>query len=178
MSKYSDHTTVGGQVLAHRIRMMSQNWNIIWIVGRVGFLLSFVFYLMIRWKMNDIWNYLCIAKAVYRNNITSLPSSLFSSSYFCFKSGNCQWLSDYAVATHKGFLAAKDQFEEFLWFDLKISICIGLGLMILMVIINKYFGKSLADNKELISGHDYVDSATLKGHKKQKRYNTCRYSLS
>jgi hypothetical protein len=29
VSKYSDHTTMGGQVLAHRFRMMAQNWRII-----------------------------------------------------------------------------------------------------------------------------------------------------
>lgn len=162
MSKYSDHTTVGGQVLAHRIRMMRQNWNVIWIVGKVSFLLSFVFHIIIRWKINDIWNYLCIAKAVYRNNMTFLPSSLFSSSYFWFRSGNCQWISDYFVAINKNFLQVKDCFENFLWTDFKSSVYIGLVSMILMIIINKYFGKSLADNKELISGHDYVDSTTLK----------------
>lgn len=48
MISYSDHTTMGGQVIAHRLRMMAQNWNIIWIVGRISFLLSFLFFLMFR----------------------------------------------------------------------------------------------------------------------------------
>lgn len=92
MSKYSDHTTTGGQVIAHRFRMMAQNWNIIWIVGRVGFLFSFFFYLMTNWTVCDVWNYLCIAKAVYRNGMVTLPSTLFSSSYFWFNSGHCKWV--------------------------------------------------------------------------------------
>jgi hypothetical protein len=40
--------------------------------------------------------------------------------------------------------------------------------MIFMVIINKYFGKSLSDSKELLSGHDYVDAKTLKKYIKHK----------
>lgn len=161
MSKYSDHTTVGGQVLAHRIRMMQQNWSIIWIIGRISFVFTFIFSLIIRWKINDVWNYLCILKAFYRNNISSLPVNIFSDSYFWFKSGHCQWLSDYVVAKHKGFLAAKAQFEDFLWLDLKISLAIGIISMLIMVFINKYFGKSLSDKKEIISGHDYVNAKIL-----------------
>lgn len=162
MSKYSDHTTTGGQVIAHRFRMMAQNWNIIWIVGRISFLFSFFFYLMINWTICDVWNYLCIAKAVYRNGMITLPSALFSSSYFCFNSGHCKWLSDYVIARHNSFLAAKEQFESFLWLDLKISIVIGLSSMLVALFINKYFGKSLSDTKELLSGRDYVDAKTLK----------------
>lgn len=162
MSKYSDHTTVGGQVLAHRMRMMKQNWHIILIIGKIGFLLSFLFGILMRWKINDIWNYLCITKAVYRSNMASIPCDLFSNSCFWLKSGKLQWLSDYYVASNNNFLLAKDSFENFVWTDLKISLLIGLLSMIIMVIINKFFGKALSDNKEIISGNDYVDAITLK----------------
>ena len=168
MNKYSDHATMGGQVLAHRIRMMKQNWNIIWIIGRVCFLLSFIFSSMIRWKIQDIWNYLCVLKAVYRNNMTTLPSSLFSSSILWFKDGSTQWVSDYWMATHKGCLAAKEYVEAGLFSDLKISICVGIGSMILALLFNKYFGKSLSDKKQVISGRSYVDAKTLKKQIKKK----------
>lgn len=162
MSKYSDHTTMGGQVISHRFRMMAQNWNIVWIIGRVSFLFSFFFYIMIKWTIYDVWNYLCIVKAVCRDKMTVLPQALFSHSYFCFPSGHCRWLSDYSIAAHKGFLSAKDQFENFLWLDFKVSIAVCMGAMILMLLINKYFGKILSDKKELLSGHDYVDAQTLR----------------
>lgn len=162
MSKYSDHTTVGGQVLAHRIRMMKQNWHVIWIIGRVSFLLSFFFYVMFNYKINNIWNYLCIVKGSYRASMTILPNSLFSSSYLWFKSGRWKELSDYFIARNETFLIIKEQVTADLWFALKLSLCLGIIAMILMVLINKYFGKSLSNKKELISGYDYVDAKTLK----------------
>lgn len=168
MSRYSDHTTMGGQVIAHRLRMMAQNWNIIWIVGRVSFLFSFFFHLMIKWTICDVWNYICISKAVYRNGIVTIPSTLFSRSFLWFNSGRTKWMSDYVIATHKEFLAAKDQFDAFLWFDLKLSTVICIAAMILTLIINKYFGKSLTDKKELLSGYDYVDAKALKKSIKNK----------
>jgi drug/metabolite transporter (DMT)-like permease len=44
MSKYSDHTTMGEQVLAHRFRMMAQNWRIIGLVGYLSGLAFFIFF--------------------------------------------------------------------------------------------------------------------------------------
>jgi hypothetical protein len=98
MSRYSDHTTVGGQVLAHRVRMMRQNWNVIWIIGRVSFLLSFVSCMMYKWNIRDIWNYLVCLKAVYRNSMTSLTSSLFSHSTFWLKGNRWSGMSDHMIA--------------------------------------------------------------------------------
>jgi len=167
MSKYSDHTTIGGQVLAHRVRMMRQNWNVIWIVGRVSCLLSFIFYLMAKWKINDIWNYLVCLKAFYRNDMTTLPSSLFSSSHFWFRSGRWQEVSDYAIANNQAFFAMKTNFESSLWFGLKLAVCVGIASMILMIVWTKYFGKSLSDSKELLSGHDYVNADKIKKYIKQ-----------
>lgn len=168
MSKYSDHTTVGGQVLAHRIRMMTQNWSIIWIVGRISFLGSFLFYTTFKYRANDIWNYLCMVKAVYRDGMSTLPSSLFNNSYLWFKSGRYEKVSDHFIATSKEFLVVKAQIESDLWFGLKLGFLIGLASMVLAVIITKYFGKSLADNKELISGHEYVDGKQIKKYIKEK----------
>lgn len=161
MSKYSDHTTVGGQVIAHRLRMMKQNWNVIWLVGRISFLLSFLFYSLSKYQICDLWNYLCMVKATWRASVTSIPSSLFSSSYFWFRSGNVKELSDYFIAGNDVFLLVKSQVESDLWIGLKLGILSGILSMIFMVIFNKYFGKSLSDEKELISGRDYVDANTL-----------------
>ena len=168
MSKYSDHATMGGQVLAHRVRMMKQNWNIIWIIGRICFLLSFILKMMFRWKFQDIWNYLCVLKAVWRDGMTTLPSSLFSSSMLWFQDGTTQWMSDHWIATHKAFLEAKEYFEICLVSDLKLSIYVSIGAMILAMLFNKYFGKSLSDKKEIISGKSYVDAKTLKKQIKKK----------
>ena len=95
--------TVGGQVVAHRVRMMRQNWAVIWLIGRVSFLLSFIFYMLYKYSIQGIWNYLCLVKACYRDGMTSLPSSLFSSSYLWFDNGQWKEFSDYALAT--GFVA-------------------------------------------------------------------------
>jgi hypothetical protein len=42
MSAYSDHSTVGGQVLAHRFRMTMQNWRLVGTVGKFAWLFSFL----------------------------------------------------------------------------------------------------------------------------------------
>ena len=56
----------------------------------------------------------------------------------------------------------KAEVEAVLWFGLKLAICVGIASMIGMLIFNKFFGKSLSDKKELLSGHDYVDAKALK----------------
>ena len=95
MSKYSDYTTVGGQVLAHRVRMMGRSWHILFVVGKISFFLAFFINLLINWRMRDIWNYLCILKAVYRNEMSTV-SNLFSRSYLLFSENKValpRWLS-------------------------------------------------------------------------------------
>lgn len=47
MAKYSDHSTIGGQVLSHRIRMIKQNANIIFIAGKIAFVIGFLTYFFI-----------------------------------------------------------------------------------------------------------------------------------
>lgn len=168
MSKYSDHTTVGGQVLAHRFRMMLQNWHIIWLIGRVSFFLSFIFYILMRWNINEVWNNLCVVKAVYRNGMTSLPTTLFRDSFLWFSSGKWREVSDYFLATNKDSLLLKAQFESSLWFGLKLAVCVSIVAMVLTVIINKYFGKLLSDSNELLSGHDYVIGTKIKKYIKEK----------
>jgi type IV conjugative transfer system coupling protein TraD len=123
---------------------------------------------MFKWKINDIWNYLCIAKAVYRDGMTSLPSSMFSSSYFWFRSGRWQEISDYSIARNEAYLIMKANFESSLIFGLIMAVIIGIASMVGMVIWTKFFGKSLSDKKELLSGHDYVDAKSLKKAIKHK----------
>jgi type IV secretory pathway TraG/TraD family ATPase VirD4 len=168
VSRYSDHSTVGGQVMAHRMRMMMQNWNVIWLVGRLSFLGTFFSYLINKWNLAGIWNYLVCLKAVYRNNMMTLPSDLFSHSYFSFGNGRWKEVSDYVIATGEPCLFLKASFEDSLIFALKLSICIGVTAMLLMVLFNKYFGKSLSDSKELISGHEYVKGTKIKKYIKNK----------
>lgn len=166
MSKYSDYTTVGGQVLAHRVRMMGRSWYILFVVGKVSFFLAFFINLLINWRVRDIWNYLCILKAVYRNEMSTV-SNLFSRSYLLF-SENKVALSDYVIAKTDFFLKAKVQFEEFLIFDLKVSFIVCFVSILLLVIISNCFGKFLSNEKELIFGNNYVDKKVLKGLIKDK----------
>jgi type IV secretory pathway TraG/TraD family ATPase VirD4 len=168
VSRYSDHSTIGGQVLAHRVRMMMQNWNVIWLVGRLSFLGSFLFYLINKWNSSSIWNYFVCLKATYRSNMTTLPSTLFSHSYFKFGSGKWKEVSDYVIATGEPCLFFKASFEDSLSFALKLSTCISIAAMLLMVLFNKYFGKSLSDGKELISGHEYVKGTKIRKYIRHK----------
>lgn len=50
MAKYSDHSTIGGQVLAHRIRMIKQNANIIFNAGKIGFLVGYIATLFVKFN--------------------------------------------------------------------------------------------------------------------------------
>lgn len=65
MAKYSDHSTIGGQVLAHRIRMIKQNANIIFNAGKIGFLVGYIATLFVKFNGYELWNFLCIVKAEY-----------------------------------------------------------------------------------------------------------------
>ena len=168
MSKYSDNATIGGQVLAHRVRMMRQIGGTIYFIGKCSFLMSFFGYLFFRWKINDIWNYLCIVKAIFRTNMSNfLPYSLFSNSFFRFGNGRGRWISDYVTAKNEAFSAIKDQFEISLIFGIKLAFFAAVLSMIFVFLINKFFGKSLSDEKELIRGSDYVDAKALKNEIKK-----------
>lgn len=54
MAKYSDHSTIGGQVLTHRIRMIQQNVKIIFLSGKITFIVSYLSYLFIRFHSDII----------------------------------------------------------------------------------------------------------------------------
>ena len=47
---------------------------------------------------------------------------------------------------------------------MKHSVYVGIASMVLTLILTKFFGGSLllSDNKELLSGHDYVDGNKIK----------------
>ncbi len=119
-------------------------------------------------KINDIWNNLCITKAIYRNDMTALPSTLFSNSFLWFSSGKWREVSDYFLATNKDSLLLKAQCDSALWFGFKLAFCLSISIMILTVIFTKYFGQSLSDSKELLSGHDYVIGTKVKKYIKEK----------
>jgi hypothetical protein len=162
MSKYSDHSTVGGQVLAHRFRMMTQNWRIIGTIGKFSWLISFVGYLLGRWNAHQIWNYLCCVKAIYRETMTTLPVSLFNSSWLLNNHGYWREVSDNFIINCPTLMQFKQVFDKSLFFGLKISLIISIFSMFVTFFINKKLGESLTEKKELLSGHDYVNANTLK----------------
>jgi type IV conjugative transfer system coupling protein TraD len=168
MSRYSDHTTVGGQVLAHRFRMMKQNWRVILTIGKFSWLLFFLGYLLHSRSGSQIWNYFCCLKASWRAGMSSLPHNLFGTSFMCDGRGNFEEFSDFFIARSNFLMQFKENFEQFLLKDLKLSIGFALLLMAVAVYFNKKLGKSLTEDKELISGHNYVDAKTLRKVVKNK----------
>ncbi|GHT95905.1 hypothetical protein FACS1894122_13820 [Alphaproteobacteria bacterium] len=62
----------------------------------------------------------------------------------------------------------KAKFEESLLLNLELSIAVGVVAAVTILVINKYFGKSISDNKEIISGYDYVKAKVLKKTIKDK----------
>jgi type IV conjugative transfer system coupling protein TraD len=162
MSKYSDHSTVGGQVLAHRFRMMTQNWRIVGTIGKFSWLISFVWYMFHKWNFHQIWNYFCYVKAVYRENMTTLPTSLFNSSWLLNNHGQWREVLDNFIINSSTLMQLKQAFDKTLFFGLKFSVLISIFSMCIMIFINKKFGKSLTEKKELLSGYNYVDAKTLK----------------
>jgi hypothetical protein len=162
MSKYSDHTTVGGQVLAHRFRMMAQNWRIVCLVGYGSGLIFFFSYLLGHWKLHQIWDFLCCVKAKCRVNMMSMPEHMFNTSFLCDASGRWKEFADYFIVKSPFLLKFKAEFEESLLLNLEFSVVVCLVAAMSMIAINKYLGKSLSDHKELLSGKDYVDASTLR----------------
>jgi hypothetical protein len=168
MSAYSDHSTVGGQVLAHRFRMTMQNWRLVGTVGKFAWLFSFLGYLLHKWNLNHIWNYFCCVKATQRENMTTLPTTLFNSFWMQDNFGNWREVSDNFIATCSTFIQFKAEFEESAICGLKFSVAFGLFSMLVMIIVNKKLGKSIAEDKELLSGRDYVGAKTLRKAIKDK----------
>jgi type IV secretory pathway TraG/TraD family ATPase VirD4 len=153
---------VGGQVLAHRFRMMAQNWRIIGVIGKFSWLISFVCYVFHKWNFHQIWNYFCCVKAIYRENMTTLPTTLFNSSWLLNDLGQWRKVLDNFIINCPALMQFKLAFEKTLFLGLKISIAVSIFSMCIMIFINKKLGKSLTEEKELLSGHDYVDAKTLK----------------
>lgn len=168
MSKYSDHTTVGGQVLAHRVRMMKQNGRIIFLVGYFGGLAFFFGSMLYCWNLNEIWNYLCCVKASYRATLPWLSPRFLNTSYILSDSGVWGLFADKSILLDRGMAAFKVSFEQSLFFNIKLSICFAIFAMIAMLFINKKLGKSLSDNKELLSGRDYSEGNKIKKFIKDK----------
>lgn len=162
MAKYSDHSTIGGQVLAHRIRMIKQNANIIFIAGKIGFALCFFAYFFMNYSLYDLWNYFCILKADLSRNW-----SFFDGSYIADETWNFTYMS-FVIRQLPDTAYAKAEMKAFFIKDLWISGIFGVLVMIGIGIIHKRLGKKLTDKKEIISGHDYVDSKDLRKLVKEK----------
>ena len=163
MAKYSDHSTIGGQVLAHRIRMMKQNANIIFIAGKIGFLLCFVIYFFLNYSIYDLWNYFCILKADLSRNW-----SFFDGSYITDEAWNFTYMRDFVIQKLPDTAYAKVEMKAFFLKDLWISGIFAVLVMIGVGVIHKRLGKKLTDKKEIISGHDYVEGKDLKKLIKEK----------
>ncbi len=147
MSKYSDHTTVGGQVLAHRVRMMKQNCRIIFLMGYFGGLAFFFGSTLYCWNLNEIWNYLCCVKADYRATFPWLFPRFLNTSYILSDSGVWGLFADRTILLDKGIAVFKISFEQSLLFNIKLSVGFTIFTMIAMLFINKKLGKSLSDSK-------------------------------
>lgn len=142
--------------------MIRQNANIIWIFGRVGFVVCYVVYTFIKYNINHIWNYLCYTKAAFRAGIRSLPSNFFDGSYLLSNTGQWQYFSDYYIKNNPDMMGFKTEFQSFLIHNLKVSGIFAVITMMVVGIVHKRLGKSLTDRKELISGNNYVSAKELK----------------
>ena len=163
MAKYSDHSTIGGQVLAHRIRMIRQNANIIFTAGKIGFLVGYVGYLCYRIHLWEFWDFLCMLKADLTKNWV-----FFNGSYVMDANGNFRYMKDYVIRQYPELEQAKSEICDLLIQDLWIAGIFALLVMIGVGVVHKRIGKKLTDKKELISGHNYVDGKGLKKLVKEK----------
>lgn len=157
MLKYSDHSTIGGQVLAHRLRMIMQNFSIIIKSGKIALITSYLLYPPIKFKLCELWNYFCILKAELAKNWP-----ICSGFYLMDYSGTFKYLKDYEIYQLAEKTHAKMAFEGFWMQDLYVSIAFAILVMISVEIIHKKLGKKLTENKEVISGHDFVNARQLK----------------
>ena len=115
MAKYSDHSTIGGQVLAHRIRMIKQNANIIFIAGKIGFVLCFFVYFFINYSLYDLWNYFCLLKAGLSKNW-----SFFDGVYIADNTWNFTYMRDFVIRQLPDTAYAKVEMKAFFLKDLWI----------------------------------------------------------
>ena len=163
MAKYSDHSTIGGQVLAHRIRMIKQNAAIIFTAGKIGFVIGYIGYLCYRIHLWEFWNFLCMLKADLTKNWF-----VFNGSYIMDPNGNFRYMKDYVLRQYPQLEQAKSEVCDILVQDLWIAGIFALLVMIGVSVLHKRIGKKLTDKKELISGHNYVDGKGLKKFVKEK----------
>jgi DNA helicase HerA-like ATPase len=100
--------------------------------------------------------------------MTTMPTTLFNSSWLRDDSGNWREFTDDFIARCPELIKFKATFEESLFFGLKISVAIAIFSMLATIFANKKLGKSLAEEKELLSGKNYVDAKTLRKAIKEK----------
>ena len=163
MAKYSDHSTIGGQVLTHRIRMIQQDVKIIFLSGKITFIISYLGYLFIKFHLCEIWDYFCIVKSrITRNWI------IFDGSYITDYNWNFRYIKDYMLRQDPVAQSASKELDMFWMHDLWISLFL---VMCTVSIIHKRIGRKLTENKEILSGHDFVNSKDLKKLIKAKSNN-------
>ena len=73
-----------------------------------------------------------------------------------------KYISDYTLTRDLSLIEFKNEFDDLLIYNLKISGIFAVFVMIAVGIIHKKLGKKLTDKKELISGHNYVTGKELK----------------
>jgi type IV conjugative transfer system coupling protein TraD len=148
--------------------MIRQNANIIWVAGRIGFVVGYLVYLFFKYSPNLVWNYLCYVKAAVRVGIRSLPSRFFDGSYLRSNEGYWQYFSDYTITRDPDMLQFKTEFQDFLIHNLKVSTIFAVVVMIIVSVVHKRLGKSLKEKKEIFSGYNYVNGKELKRLIKEK----------
>lgn len=163
MAKYSDHSTIGGQVLAHRIRMLKQNANIILIAGKIGFFVCYLSYTFIKYNIYEVWNFLCIIKAELTMNW-----DVFNGSYLLNDQGKLQYFRDFMICQDEYGISLKREMVQFFIQDLLISGIFAAVVMICVGIVHKKIGKKLADKKALLSGYNFVTGVELNKLIKEK----------
>ena len=73
-----------------------------------------------------------------------------------------KYISDYTLTHDVSLVKFKNEFDDLLICNLKISGIFAAFVMIAVGIIHKRLGKKLTDKRELISGHNYVTGQELK----------------
>lgn len=150
MAEYSDNLTVGGQVIAHRYRMVSQNLALfIYISLALGFLF-FITFSLLHWNIAELWNYVCYLKASWRTK-TSITSGLFDSSFILIHNNQFKEVSDFVLLKSASFVQLMSQIEASLVVNLKYSICVAIINLIAFIMISIKFGRSLRNDKDIIS---------------------------
>ena len=87
---------------------------------------------------------------------------IFDGSYITDYQWNFRYVKDYILRQDPVAQKAAKELDMFWIHGLWISLILAFLVMCSVSIIHKKIGQKLTENKELISGHDFVDSKGLK----------------